>query len=80
MRGNIKVDFMMEAERSSEKSVSVYHVLFPDFGFLYDVRSEFTDDVSELPVGSIFTGQMEKNSCSFDQRRWGPQDVPNRRL
>jgi hypothetical protein len=27
------------------------------FGFLRDVRDEFTDDVSEHPVGPIFTGQ-----------------------
>jgi hypothetical protein len=26
-------------------------------GFLHGVRSEFTNDVSELPVGPIFTGQ-----------------------
>jgi hypothetical protein len=29
------------------------------FGFLHYVQSEFTDEVSELPVGTIFTGQMK---------------------
>ena len=27
-------------------------------GFLHDVRNEFTDDVSKLTVGPIFTGHM----------------------
>jgi hypothetical protein len=27
-------------------------LLFPSFGFLHDVQSEFTDDVSELNCGS----------------------------
>lgn len=29
--------------------------------FLHNVRSEFTDDVSELTVGPVFTGHMNKN-------------------
>jgi hypothetical protein len=39
--------------------------LFPDFWVLRDVRSEFTDDVSQFLVGPIFTGQIN-NSSSFD--------------
>jgi hypothetical protein len=31
------------------------------WGFLYDVRSEFTDDVSEIAVGPVFTGHMTVN-------------------
>lgn len=33
------------------------------FGFLHNVQSEFTDHVLELPVGCIFSDQMN----SFDQ-------------
>jgi hypothetical protein len=32
-------------------------VVFLVFGFLHDVRSESTDDVSEITVGPNFTGQ-----------------------
>jgi hypothetical protein len=31
------------------------------FGFLHNVRSQLTDEVSEFPVGPIFTGQIKKN-------------------
>jgi hypothetical protein len=33
--------------------------------FLHGVRDEFTDDVSDIAVGSIFTGHKEDSlSCS----------------
>jgi hypothetical protein len=31
-------------------------------GFLHDVQSEFTDDVSEFTLGPIFTGNKNKNN------------------
>jgi hypothetical protein len=47
-------------------------------GLLRDVRSEFADDVSELPVGPTFTGQRNKN-FAFCQWIWDPQGIPKRR-
>jgi hypothetical protein len=35
------------------QTVDIYCFLVS--GFIHDVRSEFTDDVLELPVGPIFT-------------------------
>jgi hypothetical protein len=34
--------------------------LFPGFEFLHCVWSKFTNNVPELPVGPIFTGQMKR--------------------
>jgi hypothetical protein len=51
----------------------------PCFWVLHDVRSQFTDDVSEPLFGPIFTGQMNKNFCPFGQQRWDPKGVPKRR-
>jgi hypothetical protein len=46
------------------------------------MRGELADDVSELPVGPIFTGQTDKDNqypFSSDEWRWDPQGVPKRR-
>jgi hypothetical protein len=32
------------------------------FGLFHNVRSEFTDDVSETTVGPVFTGHMNNNN------------------
>jgi hypothetical protein len=41
--------------------LTVKNYCFLVSGLLPDVRSKYTDYVSELPVGRTFTGQMKKN-------------------
>jgi hypothetical protein len=62
---------------------SDFKACFLVFGFWHDVRGEFPDNVSEFPVGPIFTGQMwlvSQNRASFSNSGINTVALPSFRL